>query len=281
MDLKEKVCIITGASSGIGEACCRALLDDGACVVATARREDRLNEVVEGRPKALAVPADLTELAQHQTVIEKTVETFGRIDVLINNAGTFFGGALEDFSPEEAEYEIRLNLVAPIWMTQLAMPHLLQQKRGLIVNISSVGALVPVPNQSVYCASKIGLVGFSLALRRELKQSNVSIVNVYPGVVSSEMHTKETLEKTKELAGKLTSPPLTPEEAAALILEGIKQDKDEIYAARRPDKLMALLNKWAPRMVDAKLASVSPTIREIMVLVNEHSRARNAPKTPK
>ncbi|MFN8717663.1 MAG: SDR family oxidoreductase [Gemmatimonadaceae bacterium] len=187
-----QVVLITGASSGIGAELARQCAAAGARVALAARDADALARVAEEcrthGGEALVVPTDVTVEAQCRAMVDRTVAHFGRLDMLVNNAGMSMSARFDEISDLSIfERLLRLNVLGSIWSTAFALPHL-KQTRGRIVAISSLAGLTGVPKRSAYCASKHAMAGFVDALRVELRDSGVSVTVVYPGFVRSEIN---------------------------------------------------------------------------------------------
>lgn len=185
MNIRNSIVVITGASSGIGAVTARELARQGATVVLAARREDQLRtlatEIERLGGKTLVVPTDVTRLDDINHLIQTTVDTYGRIDVLINNAGIGAGKTAATSSDDEMQQVITVNLLAPIRAVRAVVPQMRQQGGGLIINIGSVAG--EVGTTSLYSATKFGLRGLSDALRRELRPFNIKVVLIAPGFV--------------------------------------------------------------------------------------------------
>jgi NADP-dependent 3-hydroxy acid dehydrogenase YdfG len=191
------VALVTGASSGIGEATALALARRGAAVALAARRTGRLESVVEtirsDSGTALSLPVDLTDEHQARAAVERTVEELGRLDVLVNNAGMMLLGPVLDAPVEEWQRMVDVNLVGLLYCTHAALPHLLRAAedgpRGVadVVNISSVAGRVARSGSGVYNATKHGVGAFSEALRQEVAGRHVRVSLVEPGAVSTEL----------------------------------------------------------------------------------------------
>jgi short-subunit dehydrogenase len=189
--MSKPVIIITGASSGIGAATACRLAKEQVCLTLAARRLDRLQglakEVKALGSQALIVPADVTRRADIDRMVQATLERWGRVDVLLNNAGISFDEPLVELEPEKLRAEVAVNLVAVIECTQAALPAMLRQKSGHIINVASIEGLIATPGSSVYCATKFGVFGFSDSLRRQLRGSGVQVSAVCPGYTPSEI----------------------------------------------------------------------------------------------
>ncbi|GAA2239314.1 SDR family oxidoreductase [Kitasatospora sp. NPDC001175] len=193
------VALVTGASSGIGAATALALAREGAALALVARRTERLEELaatirVAGGSCA-AITADLRDSARARRAVEEAVRRFGRLDVLVNNAGYVAMGAVEDIDPEDLDRMVDLNLTAVLHMSQAALPHLLRAAaygpRGVadLVSVSSVAGRVVRRNNGVYSATKHAVCAFSEALRQESTGRGVRVGVVEPGLTSTEMAT--------------------------------------------------------------------------------------------
>jgi NADP-dependent 3-hydroxy acid dehydrogenase YdfG len=200
------VAIVTGASSGIGEATAKQLAELGATVAVIARREDRLNtlvaeiEAVGG--SALAVTADITDRVQAERAVETVIDRFGRLDILVNNAGLMLLGTVLDQDIEEWQRMIAVNQNGLLFMTKAALPHLLvaaeDELRGVadIVNISSIAGRQAWPNFAAYNMTKFGVNGFTEALRQEITKKHVRVGVLEPGAVETELisHNNDTIK---------------------------------------------------------------------------------------
>jgi short-subunit dehydrogenase len=189
--MNKPVMIITGASSGIGAAAARRLAREQVCLTLAARREDRLQEVAGDVEKlgseVLVVPTDVTDRAAINRMIRFTMNRWGRVDVLLNNAGLSYDEPLVDLEPEKIRTEVQVNLVSVIECAQAVLPTMLGQKSGHIINVASIEGLVATPGSTVYCASKFGVFGFSDSLRRQLRGTGVQVSAFCPGYTPSEL----------------------------------------------------------------------------------------------
>jgi NADP-dependent 3-hydroxy acid dehydrogenase YdfG len=195
--LQGTVALVTGASSGIGEATARALADHGAAVAVAARRKDRLEELAreieQAGGRALAIEADVTDQAQARGIVQRTVDELGRLDAVVNNAGVMLLGPILDAPTEEWDRMIALNLQGLLYVAHAALPHLLdaaqQDPRRVadLVNISSVAGRVARSGSGVYNLTKHGVGAFSESLRQELAERHVRVSIVEPGAVETEL----------------------------------------------------------------------------------------------
>jgi NADP-dependent 3-hydroxy acid dehydrogenase YdfG len=194
MDTKNiagKVVVITGASSGMGEATARYLADRGAVVVLGARRVDRLNtlvdEITKRGGKALALATDVTDAAQVQRLVDAAVERFGRIDVMLNNAGLMPHSPLERRKVADWDRTIDVNLKGVLYGIAAALPHMQRQKSGHFINVSSVAGHTVRPAGAVYSATKTAVRVISEGLRQEVKPWNIRTTIISPGAVATEL----------------------------------------------------------------------------------------------
>ena len=189
LKLHDTVALVTGASSGIGAATARELAKRGAKVVLAARRADRLAEQVEAITsaggQATAIEADVADTSALERLASAAVAVYGRVDALINNAG--IGSAKRFARVESADIErmVSVNLLAPMLLTRLLLPGMLERKRGAIVCVASVSGLIAT--ETVYSATKFGVRGFALSLRRELRGKGVSVSVVSPGFIKTDL----------------------------------------------------------------------------------------------
>jgi len=191
------VALVTGASSGIGEATARLLAEHGAAVAVVARRKDRLEqlaaEIEKGGRRALVIEVDVTEQAQAAAAVERTVAEFGRLDILVNNAGVMLLGPIAEAPLEEWERMVDLNVKGVLYCAQAALPHLLAaaekkpRRVADLVNISSVAGRKANLGSGVYNLTKFGVGAFSESLRMELAKRHVRVSLVEPGFVATEL----------------------------------------------------------------------------------------------
>lgn len=186
----EPTVLITGASQGIGKATALLFAQKGYRVVLAARHADRLQAVAqelrEAHHTAIAIPTDVREAQQVNTLVEKAIDAFGAIDVLVNNAGIYISGPVETFSLEDWHQAIDTNLWGYIHTIHAVLPHLLGRNRGTIVNVSSIGGKVPVPYLAPYTTSKFAVTGFTEALQTELAPKGIHVCGIYPNLIQSD-----------------------------------------------------------------------------------------------
>lgn len=186
-DLNGKIAVITGASSGIGEAAARLLAAEGMKVVLTARRKERIGRLAaELGDAALAVAADVSDAAQVAALFDTVRARFGGLDLLFNNAGIGIAGAFEHSRPEEWRTQIDANLYGVLHCTHAAIPLMKGRAGAMIATVSSVGGRTGAPNWAVYCATKFAVSGFCEGLRQELAGDGIRVSLIYPGAVHTE-----------------------------------------------------------------------------------------------
>ncbi|HET6983664.1 MAG TPA: SDR family NAD(P)-dependent oxidoreductase [Myxococcaceae bacterium] len=235
-NLEGTVALVTGASSGIGEAIARRLADEGSAVVLVARRRDRLEALASGiaaqRGRALVVEADLTDRAQAQKAVDRALAEFSRLDILVNNAGLALVGSIADSPPEEWERMLAVNVQAVLTMTRAALPHLIRaaadSKRRVadLVNISSTGGRVARPNLAVYSLTKFGVNAFSESLRQELITTRVRVGLVEPGIVDTELDTHIRSELREAISRQTQGvEKLRPEDVADAVAYMVTRDR--------------------------------------------------------
>jgi len=183
-----KVWFITGSSRGLGRSLAEAVLANGDRVAATARNPEQLKDLAEKYPGSVyLLKLDVTNKAQIMAAVENTIEKFGRIDVLVNNAGIGIIGAAEAYSDEQVQSQLEINLYAPIAITRAVLPYMRQQRSGRILQVSSVGGRVGNPGLTIYQAAKFGLSGFSEALAKEVKPLGILVTSVEPGGLRTDL----------------------------------------------------------------------------------------------
>ncbi len=189
MKLADRVAIVTGASSGIGEATARALAREGCAVALVARRESRLEEIAaEIDGQTLVVPTDVTDGNAVTTMVDEVRQKLDGIDVLVNNAGIARGGPVADADLDELRRTVRVNLEGVMNVTHAALPAILESGGGDVVTVSSVSARLPQAGGSAYTASKFGVNGFCRSLRKELTDEQVRVTILMPGAVVTELN---------------------------------------------------------------------------------------------
>jgi len=217
VELTGAVCLVTGASSGIGSATAAALRVAGAEVVALGRDEAALAEA--GRP----LPCDLAEPEQ---VVRAAAEA-GPVDVLVANAGIGWAGSFAELEPAEAERLVRVNLLAPLLLTRALLPGMLERGRGHVVLVGSIVGHVGARDEAAYAATKGGLLALAESLRQELAATPVGVSHVSPGVVATAFFDRRGRPYDRSFPR-----PVPPERVAAAIVRAIEQDRAETFVPR-------------------------------------------------
>lgn len=222
-DLKGTVAIVTGASSGIGEAIAIDLAAHGATVVATARRKDRLEALASQHANVHAIACDVADADSVKSMIDETIARFGRIDILVNNAGLGLTGYATQISLDEWKQMVDVNVMGVLNCSHIAVPHLITAAKGSrgvadIVNISSVAGRKALPGSSVYAATKFAVNAFSDGLRQELASKHVRVSIVAPGMTESEMIEKIRPDLLAKIRASLEAmPSMTAAEVAETV----------------------------------------------------------------
>lgn len=230
------VALVTGASSGIGEATALALAAEGASVALAARRQDRLQalaqKISDAGGTALVHEADVTDEGQVQAMVERTVDELGRLDTLVNNAGVMLLGPIEGAPTEEWRRMVHLNVLGLMYCTHAAVPHLLRagesepRRTADVVNVSSVAGRVARRNAGVYNASKWAVNAFSESLRQELTTRHVRVTIVEPGAVATELVDQNRPEIQEGIRGGFGEMELLEsEDIAAAVVYAVTQPR--------------------------------------------------------
>jgi NADP-dependent 3-hydroxy acid dehydrogenase YdfG len=227
--LDGKVAVITGASSGIGEATAETLAAEGATVVVAARREERLSDLVEriegNGGRALSVSCDITDEEQAHNLVRRAVEEYGRIDILVNNAGVMLLSTVGKGLSDQWRQMFDVNVMGLLYATDAAIGHMKEQGSGHLVNISSVaGRKVTRDSSGVYAGTKFAVNAISEGLRQELLEDNIRVTIVEPGAVETELPDHITDEDAREgLSGLLELERLQAEDIANAIAYAVTQ----------------------------------------------------------
>jgi NAD(P)-dependent dehydrogenase (short-subunit alcohol dehydrogenase family) len=187
-----KVWVITGAGRGMGVDIAKAALAAGYKVVATGRSTDKVTEALGKSDSLLIVKLDITKPADAESVVKAALETFGRIDVLVNNAANFYAGFFEELTPEQMERQLSTSLIGPMNVTRAVLPVMRKQRSGLIITISSTAGLTGFEFGTAYAASKFGLEGWMQSLQAEVEPFGIDTTIVNPGFFRTELLTEES-----------------------------------------------------------------------------------------
>ncbi len=237
MQVQDQVVIITGASAGIGLATARQFAAAGAKLALAARSADKITQLAdelrrEGH-EALAVPTDMRDKSQVERLIDETIRRFGRIDILINNAGQAAAGGIEDMSMDDYRQIIDLNIFGPLYAMQAAIPHMRQNGGGIIINVSSMVSKMNIPRLAAYASTKAALNMLSDTARAELAPDHIRVITVYPRVTATDFGRNSLGNRQvrqHQRAGRPGMPdPDSPELVAAKILEAAQNEPPEQY----------------------------------------------------
>ena len=229
-NIEGKVVVITGASSGLGEATARLLSAQGASIVLGARRVGRLqslaDELTGSGGQALAVPTDVTHRDQVQKLVDAAVQEFGHIDVMINNAGLMSQSLLERLKVDEWDRMIDVNIKGVLYGIAAALPYMKAQKSGHIINVSSVAGHKVAPGGAVYSATKHAVRVISEGLRQEIKPYNIRTTVISPGAVATELPNSITEPEMAERMRKVYSVAISAESFANMVVFAMSQPDD-------------------------------------------------------
>jgi NADP-dependent 3-hydroxy acid dehydrogenase YdfG len=227
--LSDSVAIVTGASSGIGEATAKALAKEGASVVLAARRVDELealaDRIATDGGDAFVVETDVTAEDDIDNLVETTMDEYGRIDVLVNNAGVMLLEPLERADRSNLRQMVEVNLMGLMNLTHAVVPIMQQQDGGHVVNVSSVAGRETMANGSGYNATKFGVTAFTDAIRQELSPQDIRTTVIEPGAVDTELPTHIPDEQLLEQLADMDVPTLAPEDIARGIVYATNQPK--------------------------------------------------------
>lgn len=243
---KNKVVVITGASSGIGKATAVAFASMGAIVVLASRSEEQLRKVEQEinvfNKNTLVIPVDTTKKDEVKNLIDRSLEYFRKIDVFVNNAGIYFRCPARDLKIDDIERVMAVNFYGYIYGILEVLPHMLEQKIGHIVVVSSMDGKKGIPPDSAYVASKFAITGFSEVLRQELKGTGVHISTIFPGRVDTPMLANLTVP--------VISAKISPTKVAKAIINAVLKNKSEIFVPYFTSKFLIFLNCASPRLGD-------------------------------
>ncbi len=243
---QNKVAIVTGASSGIGRTTALALAKEGARVVLTARRGEALLEVAEEIKhqggEALAVPTDVSAKEQVEQMVRQVLAHWDRVDILVANAGVYLRGRIANLDPAEIQRSFDTNFFGSVYCIKAVLPHMLAQKSGSIVAVTSMDGKIGLPLDAPYVSAKFALTGFFEVLRQELHGTGISVTNVLPGRVDTPFIT--------DLEFSWISAKISPETVARAVLDGIRKRKAIVITPPQA-KLLYYVNVFAPSLSDS------------------------------
>lgn len=234
-DFRDKIVLVTGAASGIGKATALGFAREGANLVVADVDEGGLERTAEeirgvGR-RALPVKTDVSRREEVEVLCRKALEEFGRVDVLMNNAGVGMACEIKDTDLSDWEWIVGINLWGPIFTLHYLLPHMVERKSGHVVNVASGAGLIGLPASGAYTTTKFGVVGLSEVLRTELERFHIGVTTVCPGVVRTPIFDRTKVKGFKQGITKMTDMKgnpfkgVTPEQAAKKILRAVKRNQ--------------------------------------------------------
>ena len=250
MEIRDAHVLLTGGSRGLGPFMARALLARGGRVTLNARSEEDLVKARDaiGTDRVAIAPGDVSIEADREKIVVAAEETFGPIDILVNNAGIESVLPFEEFRDGEIERVISVNLQAPILLTRLVIPGMLERGRGHVVNIASMAGITPPPFHTIYASTKAGLIGFTASLRGELRKTGVSASVICPGYVTEAgMFAEERGMEPPKKSGAWA----TPADVARAVVRSIEKDVPDIIVARGMARIADVAQAISPRLVSA------------------------------
>jgi len=271
MDYRGKVVVMTGASSGIGYEAAKAFAQRGAIVVAVARREALLQKLIAecraASPESYYVAGDLGDRAVAERVIDDAVQRHGRIDILVNNAAISKHKHTFHTTAEEADLVMRVNFMSCVWTIYAAIPPMLRQGGGVIVNVSSFAAKVAPPREGLYAASKAAMNAFSEGLWNDLAGSNIHVAIVNPGPIDTEIWEKE------DEPPSYNGPKYPPSIVVDAIFEVIEKRRYEVTIPRRHPMLLTarFLRLFLPGVLRFGMGKTEPVPPELLSKARERA----------
>jgi len=257
MQIDGKVVLITGASEGIGAACASEFASSGARLSLTARNEEGLRRAAPS-PESLITPADIINHQDRCRVVDRTLERFGAIDILINNAGIGIYQPSWEMPMDEARYLMELNFFAPLAMTQLVAPHMRARRSGMLVNVGSIGGKVVLPWMTLYSVTKSALGTLTEGQRIELMRDGVRTMLVCPGYVKTGFQKNVLAGQAPDKVQKARRFAITPEFCAQSIRRGVERDARTVVTPRS-GWLFVLAMRLFPSVVESRMASINGT----------------------
>jgi NADP-dependent 3-hydroxy acid dehydrogenase YdfG len=244
-NFKDKIAIVTGASSGIGRATALALARQGVHLALASRREALLAELAEQihdlGTEALVVPTDVTQRSQVVALVDETLNRWGRVDIMIANAGEYVRAPIRKLTVEDIDYSMSINFYGGLYAVLAVLPHMLDQNSGHIVLVTTMDAKKGLPPDAPYVSAKFALSGFGEVLRQELHDTGIGVTTVFPGRVDTPL--------IDDLKVPWISAKIPPEVVARAILGGIRRRRPEVITPKYSAALY-YLNVLSPRLAD-------------------------------
>jgi short-subunit dehydrogenase len=279
MIFKDKTVIVTGGSEGVGAATARLFAEAGANLMLVARNRKKLEAIaaeLRDKSRVEIFPMDVSDADSCVDLFKKTAFEFGRIDVLVNNAGFHVRGDVESASAEDLAYTIDVNLRAPIVLMRLALPHIREAGGGAIINVASLAGRTPVPGSAAYSASKFGLRAFTFALAEEIRDSGIKLGVVSPGPIATQFILAD-IDKTSNLT--FSQPMSSAEEVAQAILDlcGNNQREQAIPAISGVLTTLTYLLPWFGRTLRPALERKGARVKKE---IKAKARAESSESNP-
>jgi short-subunit dehydrogenase len=255
MLIKDKVVLITGASEGVGAACAAEFAACGAKLSLVARNEEGLRRA--GGPDAVVTAGDITQDDTRRRAVERTLERYGCIDILINNAGIGMYQPSWEMPLDDARYLMELNFFAPLAFTQLVVPHMRQRRCGMIVNVGSIAGKVVLPWLTIYSVTKYALGALTEGQRMELRRDGISTMIACPGYVKTRF--QQNVRGSGAAPDAILSAranAITAEQCAAAIRRGVERDARTVVTPRL-GWLLVLAMRLFPTLVEAKMVAMN------------------------
>jgi NADP-dependent 3-hydroxy acid dehydrogenase YdfG len=243
--LRDKVAIVTGASSGIGRATALALAKAGACVALAARREAALDELAQeieelgGKP--LVLPADVTQQEEVEALVQKVLSKWGHVDILISNAGEYIRSPIVHLDPADLRRSMDVNYFGGVYCIKAVLPPMIAQGRGHILAVTSMDGKIGLPPDAPYVSAKFAMTGFLEVLRQEVSDHGIAVTNVLPGRVDTVM--------IENLRFSWVSPKISSATVARSIVDAIRTRKPIVIVPSQA-KLLYYINVFAPKLSD-------------------------------
>lgn len=256
--LKDKVVIITGASSGFGESAAKLFAQEGCRIILAARRLDRLEELAKQirsvGGEALPVAMDVSQPEQIHAMVKSTLDAYGRLDILFNNAGFGRMDWFEKLDPiKDIQVQITVDLLGVMWTAQAVLPQMYRQRSGHIINMASLAGWAAPPLYAAYSAAKFGVRGFSEALRRETTPFGIHVSTIYPGSAATEFQQHIGQNKAKKRFSTPKWLKVTPEDVARGVVSLVKRPRRSLILPGIMG-LSLFVNSHFPRLSDAAQA---------------------------
>lgn len=282
MIFRGRTVIVTGASAGVGAATARKFADAGANLVLVARGAENLEAVANDlreRTRVESVAMDVADTRACVELLRKASADFGRIDVLVNNAGCHVRGPAAAVSPEDIARMIDVNLKAPLMLTRLALPHLLANRGGAIINVGSLAGRLPVPGSATYSASKCGLRAFTYAIAEEMRESGIKFAVVSPGPIDTGF-IMDDIDTVSDLT--MSQPLSTAEDVAQAILDLCGNQQRELAMPAMSGVLTTLsyLFPWLGRQMRPMLERRGQRVKaELKTAMRDRAQGAEALRT--